>query len=92
MTEPRKIKVDAAVKCEICGGEPYAMVRKPQLTMDITRNSNKQVSSSLLCEEHFHQFTNRSLSLSTAKTSNFNIYTAIGLSFLFCLLVYLLMS
>lgn len=90
MTEPRAIKVDASAKCEICGGEPFAMVRRPQLMMDKTRKSNKPAPSSLLCEEHFQQFKKDNVSLGSIKQNSNLVYAVIGLAVIFCLSFYLL--
>jgi len=63
MTKPRSIKVDASAKCEICGGEPYAMVRRPKLTMNMSEPTS-HYKSSLLCQEHFQIFKDGYLNLS----------------------------
>lgn len=70
MTKPRSIKVDASDKCEICGGEPYAMVRRPKLTMNVSEPASHH-KSSLLCQEHFQRFKDEDLNLSN---NNYRIH------------------
>lgn len=52
----KTIKISASSSCEICGGEPYAMVRRPRLSMQTVNQDSAPHSTKILCKEHFKQF------------------------------------
>ena len=52
----KTIKISASSSCEICGAEPYAMVRMPQLRMHAANQDSAPHSTKILCREHFKKF------------------------------------
>lgn len=89
MTKPRSIKIDASAKCEICGGEPYVMVRRPKLTMNTSKPRGHH-KSSLLCEEHFQKFKNGDLNPNYKNHNYYLLFFGIILVFIMSLFYFLM--